>query len=240
MQCPHGDGELRSHTAQGENNLVVSYSTCPTCSGYWMDSFAANFIKLPAGGSPAEKPSVQKTFSCPVCQKHLERATGENIPDHVMVYSCPDHHGYFFPAGQFAAFKQAQTAKISYHKLWNIPLPSVASVLLAGLLVLITFTALTRPQTITTQAQQILSSQSVIVSKETSTILVSVTTRQDAVVTIHIPSFENFSEELTTRDRRAHLLYVRDISAGEYDYTFTLVSGTKSSESEKFHFVMPQ
>ena len=42
----------------------------------------------------------------------------------------------FFPAGELAKFKTAQNAKVTYHKLWNIPLPSVSNVLLAAVAVI--------------------------------------------------------------------------------------------------------
>jgi hypothetical protein len=240
MQCPQGDGELLNHTAQGEHNLTISYSTCPVCHGYWMESFAANFIKLPPderkGAKLVHPPGVQ--FSCPVCTKQLTRSTGENIPDAVTVYSCPDNHGYFFPTGQLFAFKEAQKAKIAYHKIWHIPLVSVASVLLAGLLVLV-FSFQGR-QTTTSQAQQILTSKNVFVSPATHGILVNAVTSVDATITLSIPEFQNYSTPMLTKDKRAHQLFVSNIPPGTYAYSFTITASGVTTQSEVSLFVMPE
>ena len=264
MQCPNGDGELIAHTTQGENNLVVSYSTCPTCRGYWMESFAANFIKLPPGDlqrtgaklvhppgvhlplTPGRSDGGRAAF-CPVCRKNLDRATGENIPDGIFVYQCPDHHGYFFPTGQLAAFKQAQKAKIAYHKLWSIPLPSVASVLLGGFILAIltgglyaTLTAIRQQQVTTSQAEQLLVSQNVSVSPETRAVLLSATTSVPATLVVHMPSLDNFQQELTTTNGTTHILFVPDIPTNTYSYYFTVTVNGRSSDSKRFEFTMPQ
>lgn len=240
MQCPNGDGELSVHTTAGENNLTVSYSTCPTCHGHWMDSFAANYIKL----SPYEMqenivPGNPATFVCPVCQTHLERALGDNIPATVTAYTCPDHHGYFFPSGQLAAFKRAQTAKIAYHKLWNLPLASVASVLLAGVAFFVISGAVQRPQETRSQAKQVFVGQKAYLSDETDSVLFSATTSIETIVTLHIPEFKNFTREMTTTNKRSHMLYVADIPVGEYRYYFTMQSGEREEETPEYLLVKP-
>ncbi len=240
MQCPNGDGDLSVHTTSGENNLTISYSTCPTCRGYWMDSFAANFIKL----SPYEMqekivPANPATFVCPVCQTHLERALGENIPDSASVYTCPNHHGYFFPSGQLAAFKKAQKAKITYHKLWNLPLASVASVLLAGVAFFVISGAIRQPQEMRSQAQQVFTGQKAYIAEETDSVLFSATTSIDTTVTLHIPLFDNFSREMTTTNKRTHLLYVPDLPVGEYKYYFTMTAGEREEETPEYILIKP-
>lgn len=240
MTCPNGDGELAAHTTAGENNLTVSYSTCASCHGYWMDSFAANFIKLSpyemndtiVAGNPA-------TFTCPVCQTHLARALGDNIPGNVSVYSCPNHHGYFFPSGQLAAFKEAQTAKIKYHKAWNLPLASVASVLLAGVAFFVITGAIGRPQEMRSQAKQVFVGQKAYLSDETDSVLFSATTSIDTTVTLHIPEFKNFSRVMTTTNKRSHILYVPDIPVGEYRYYFTMAAAGREEETPEYILIKP-
>jgi len=214
------------------------------------NSFAANFIKLPPGDlqrTGAKLVHPPGVHLCPICQQQLARATGENIPEGVFVYECPDRHGYFFPTGQLAAFKQAQKAKIAYHKLWSIPLPSVASVLLGGFILAIltgglyaTLTAIRQQQVTTSQAEQLLVSQNVSVSPETRAVLLSATTSVPATLVVHMPSLDNFQQELTTTNGTTHILFVPDIPTNTYSYYFTVTVNGRSSDSKRFEFTMPQ
>lgn len=244
MQCPLHDGELTSHTTQGENGLTVSYSTCPVCRGYWMDSFAANFIK-PTGIDATTTITAVSTCYCPVCTALLARTTGDNIPDGVFVFDCPSHHGYFFPTGQLAAFKKAQTAKISYHKLWHIPLLNVGSILLAGLVLLIltggfaaTFTGLQKKQVTQSQAQQILTGHAVYTASDHSAILITAMTSVEATVTIHIPALNNLTVLMITDDYRTHRLTIPTLQPGFYTYSFTITVSGKETQSEPFTFTI--
>lgn len=244
MHCPTGDADLISHTTQGEKGLTVSYSTCPVCHGYWMDSFSANFIKLPTERTGAKLVHPEGDFLCPVCTTPLVRTSSESVPDGVRVYDCPAHHGYFFPAGQLAAFKKAQKTKIDYHKLWNIPMPNVASILLGGMVLLllsgglaVTFRGLQQRQTMESRAKEILTNHEVYATPHT--VLITATTGIDAGVVVHIPSFNNFSAPLQSTDHRMHQLTVQNIAAGTYRYFFTItVSGT-TIQSDIFTFTLP-
>ncbi len=246
MKCPFGDAELINHTAQGENSLTVSYSTCPSCRGYWMDSFAANFIKT-AGIDRATAPTTAPpAYYCPVCTKKLARSTGDNIPDDVSVYECPNHHGYFFPAGQLAAFKKAQQAKIQYHKIWHVAMPNVGSILLASLVLLllsgglaVTFQGLQQQQNNRLQAKEILIDHAVYHAADYTTVLIAATTGVDAAVTVHIPSFQNFSHLMQTSDNRAHQLTIPNIPAGTYQYFFIINVSGKEIQSDVFIFTIP-
>lgn len=247
MQCPLRHAELVSHSTIGESNLAISYSTCPVCRGYWMDSFSANFIKVPPEETASPWPSSHlQAFYCPVCSKLLVRAAGENIPDSVYVYQCPNHHGYFFPTGQLATFKKAQQTKIAYHKLWHIPMPSVASILLGGMVFVIlsgglaiTFLNLQQRQTMQSQAKQTLTGNAVYVASDHRSILVTATTGIEATLTLHIPTLNNFTALLTTTDHHMHQLTVPNIPAGTYPYYFTITDAAgKQTQSANFTFTI--
>ena len=244
MQCALGDAELSSHTTQGENGLTVSYSTCPICHGYWMDSFSANFIKLTTIRSTPLKITPSSTYYCPICNAKLVRSTGDTIPDEVSVYECPHHHGYFFPTGQLAAFKKAQQAKIDYHKLWHIAMPNVNHILLGSFLllvlsggILITLRELQQQQTMQSQAKQILADQHIYVADHT-TILISATTSVDALAIVHIPALNNFSAPMQTTNHRTHQLTIINIPPGTYHYFFTITFADHSIQSDTFIFTL--
>lgn len=244
MQCPLHDGELTNHTTQGENGLTVSYSTCAVCRGYWMDSFAANFIK-PNSIDATGTITAVSTYYCPVCTKPLARSTGDNIPDNVFIFDCPGHHGYFFPTGQLAAFKKAQTAKLEYHKLWHIPMPNIRGVLLAGLVLLIltgglaaTYTGLQQKQTTESQARQILTGHAVYTASDHSAVLITATTSADATVTIHIPALNNLTVPMISDDHRTHRLTIPTMQNGLYTYSFTITVSGKETQSDIFTFTV--
>lgn len=232
MNCPNGDGTLISHTTHGEQNLTVSYATCPTCHGYWMDSFAANFIKISRSSTPTKRPAT--ILTCPVCTSQLVRTTGENIPDAVMVFKCSNHHGYFFPSGQLAAWKEAQRTKIAYHKLWNIPLPSVASVLLAGLLLFVLVGALKQRQVTTSEAQQFYASQHAYVIPRVHEVLIAAQTTQNARLALHIPQL-SLVTTMTTTDGKTHQYVLENVRSGTYTYWFSF----ETIESDHSQFTMP-
>jgi Zn-finger nucleic acid-binding protein len=246
MQCPARDAELTNHTAQGENGLTVSYSICPICRGYWMDSFSANYIKTNIVGATRAIASTA-AYYCPVCGKTLQRTTGDNIPDGVFIFDCPAHHGYFFPTGQLAAFKHAQQTKIEYHKLWHIPVPNVSSILLGSIVLLLaagglalTFRGLQERQTMESQAQQILIGHAVYTAADHTTILVTATTNMDAALTIHIPALNNFTAPMQSENRRTHQLTIPNVQVGTYRYFFTIQISGKKIESDTFIFTNPQ
>lgn len=245
MQCPAADAELTSHATQGEQGLTVSYSTCPACRGYWMDSFAANFIK-PDNLKETKTSAGTSTYHCPVCSKELTRSRGDNIPDDVLIFDCPGHHGYFFPAGQLAAFKKAQKTKIEYHKLWNIPMPNVASILLGSFLLLLlsgslalTFRGMQQKQTIQSQARQILTDHVVYKAADHTTILIAATTAADAALTVRIPQLNNFTAPLESPNSRTHQLTIPNVPAGTYKYFFTIALSGKEIQSDTFTFTIP-
>ncbi len=245
MQCPAGDAELTNHTTQGANGLTVSYATCPTCRGYWMDSFSANYITTNSLDASTTKP-IAPAYHCPVCTKQLVRSSGANIPDTVFVFDCPAHHGYFFPTGQLAAFKKAQQTKIEYHKLWQIPMPNVASILLGSIVLLllsgglaVTFRALEQRQTSQSQAKQILTGHAVYTSADHTAILITATTGTDAALTVHIPALHNFTAVLQSENNRTHQLTIPNIPPGTYHYFFTIAVSGKEIQSDTFTFTNP-
>lgn len=241
MQCPRSDGELQLHTAVGEDNLIVHYSTCPNCHGYWLESFDANYIKsvLGAVGGPVTQPLVP--YHCPVCQKELERARGSNIPDSCIIFKCPNSHGYYFPEGQLAAWKQAQEIKISYHKTWNIPLVSVAAVLLASIFVLgfyFSYQGIQPAQT-STQAKQSISLTHAYVQSNIRQVLISATSAEKTQLTLYIPQLNNFKGTMESKDGIVHTLLVKNVPAGTYEYYFTWVSDKATVSSDRYSFTMP-
>lgn len=246
LLCPNRDGLLKRYTTTGKNGLAIAYHRCPHCRGYWLTAFSANFLSgadIEGQHPSAPFPANPHRFAplCPECKTPLPASRTDNMPTAVAAYRCPAGHGYFFPAGELAKFKEAQTAKVTYHKLWNIPLPSVGSVLLASVAVILlagiiaTTVAIRQQQTSETQARQLLSSHATLPTAS-GTVFFVATTSIPATVTLHLPSANNKEIRMETTDRTTHTATVFTIPAGTHDYFFRITVNGKTVQTETFRF----
>ncbi len=243
MRCPNDDADLITQTKR-RDNLTITYAQCPRCRGYWLDPFNASYIKtddiaskgVAFKGSPAP-PTILPV--CPVCQEPLKPYHGENIPATVRVWRCPNGDGYFFPQAQLFAFKKAQEAKLTYYKLWNIPMPSVASVLLASIVGVVTLGLITTylqyqsRQTTLIQARDIVRFQQAFIAGSSATVALTTTVKTDA--TIHIG---DFSQAMQTTDRLVHTVFLSNLRPGRYQYYFSFISGGNVYRSEDYSFII--
>lgn len=244
--CPNRDGFLKTYATSGKNGLPITYHRCPHCRGYWLSAFAANFISdvdIESQHPPAPLPTSHHRFTplCPECKTPLHVFRDENVPSSVATYRCPTGHGYFFPSGELTKFKTAQQAKIAYHKLWNIPIPSVSSVLLASVVVILlggiiaTTVAIRQKQTSVTQARQLLSSHATLPTAS-GTVFFVATTSIPATVTLHLPSANNKEIRMESTDRTTHTAIVSTLPPGAYRYYFTVTINGKTVQTEIFAF----
>ncbi|MBI5619676.1 zf-TFIIB domain-containing protein [Candidatus Gottesmanbacteria bacterium] len=246
--CPNRDGFLKTYTTTGKNGLPLTYHRCPHCRGFWLSGFAANFLMDTdlESAHPVHHPTTRRasdirfTPLCPECKAPLHQTHGDNIPAHVTPFRCTAGHGYFFPAGELSKFKTAQQAKIAYHKLWNIPLPSVASILLASLAVLLVsitamVTAIRQKQSMESQAQSVFKSQTAFPSPQ-GTVLFVTTTNSPSTATLFVPSWNNYHIVMDTTDGLTHTTTVSTIPPGTYRYFFTITINGKTVQTEMFEF----
>lgn len=246
MNCPNNDAQLHKHTTTDHGGMSITYYRCPRCFGYWLDAFNANFIKnnqIKGISKPHSHPSAQP--HCPSCRKPLTLMRGDNIPPGVTAWGCPDNHGYYFTDEELKKFKEAQEAKISYHKLWNIPLPSLASVLLVGIGaflitegIVTTFKQTQLKQSIQTNADEILQSQQAVINSNDGsvTFLVSTGLPSTVFVTVNNTGYSNIP--LTSTDRKTHVAQIRNLAPGQYIYTFTITMESATVTSEDYTLIV--
>ncbi len=245
MRCPKGDHELEYHSRTNRSGITISYHVCPKCFGHWLSAFDANYL---------EKVDTEEKFSqpfpsaiilhCPTCQKVLEKTKVDAIPPEVTVFHCPSAHGYFFPSGNLLKFKKAQEAKISYHKLWHIPLPPLRAVLLTSILIFLGISGVTiltkvnQTQTTESQAKDIISYQQVIVSSGDHTLLFLVRTNEKTTLTLHVDALD-IIKPLTTNDGTSHTLLVTEKRFGIYAYYFEYEIHGKKIRSQTYKLAIP-
>lgn len=248
MHCPNADS-LLEHRITSHQNPELDYYLCPRCGGYWLSGFDANFLKStdlkevshPTRGPLAMQGVPLRNVICPVCGKTLEAAHGENIPPDVLCFRCPAGHGFFFPFGELKKFKQAQEAKLAYHKLWQIPLSSVAGSLLMTIVGLILSGGLIlgviegqRQQTITSQAKESIVTQRVYLDSANRAATFVVQT--SFPTTLYLSLKRRGLLRLATADGYSHVLRLTGLSPGIYDYFFSFQKASKTLKTESYFF----
>ncbi len=248
MTCPRGDGELIEKSINRPGDTTLSYAVCPTCGGHWIEAYAANFLPLPTDDKPelaGQPETVTSALTCPKCGFKLDRATGPNIPDYTLAWHCRNNHGYFFPEGQLLKFKEAQTAKINYHKLWDIPIPSISSTLLTSIIGIILSLGLVlgviegqKQQTTVSNAQNIILYQKAYVLSPDNAVAILATTSEKISLTVHIEQLQYVSN-MTSTNQKAHTLRVENLPKGVYSYYFSYIISGKEIRSPTYSFEVP-
>lgn len=242
MRCPRGDGELIKRTTTGAGAIKLSYYLCLGCLGHWMSPFDANYF--PSETLPDEKPEMETSpvnFRCPECNQSLERSHSDAISPGTLAWYCPSGHGFFFPRGNLRAFRAAQSARIAYHKLWNVPLPPLQSVLLATVTLLaltgtiVTFSALRQTQQTQSQASTLITYHSAVVTKTGVTLIA----RTGTATTLLVHSTElTVDREMSSTDGRTHTFTVPKVGPGTYTYSFSYEYARETFTSPTYTFVV--
>lgn len=246
MQCPYRDDALGDRSITTPDGLTLRFAQCGSCQSYWIDGFDANYLKsdLFTSGSTKGSPPSDMTPFCPTCGAALVPAAEESIPRSVTAYRCPQGHGYLFPGNELVKFKHAQEAKLAYHRLWNIPLPDMKSVLLGSLgLVMaiglgITVFEMQKSRDIRSSAARVITSQTASVSAETHSVVFSAITGFQTQVVVHIDALNGFAQTMDTKDQTIHTLTVRDVPSGVYEYYFIVQHAGDLVRSETSVFTM--
>lgn len=241
MRCPRGDGELVARSATGLGGIPLTYHLCLACLGHWTHPFDANYLQLDVLPNDTARPEAVASFRCPECQEPLERAHEDAMAPEVLAWYCPTGHGYFFPRGNLRKFRQTQEARVTYHKLWQIPMPPLRSVLLASMVIVaavasvVTLSKLRHSQSIETQAREVIAYHDVIVTDAGITVLARTNVPTTLAVTIRETGLD---AEMNSPDGRTHSLTVYDLEPGSYSYSFHFTRGNVEITGETFTFTV--
>lgn len=249
MNCPNGDGRMLKHTRTDDAGYHITYYACRSCGAIWVEPFSANqlrardIVKKRKTKRPDGHPTIP---SCPVCTQHLTHARGDNIPPAIAAWRCPDGHGYYFDEDEFVTFKKAQTVKLQYHKMWQVPLGSPAQILLTSLILLVLaggmiagFRATQQQQTTRSYARGEIAKQQAIINPYVGSATLAVTTTTEKQVFLRIKGISDTDINLTTTDNLVHVVTLHDVKPGQYPYTYILKSDDEVTESETYVLRMP-
>ena len=239
MDCPIGDDILIRHTSKGVSDIPVSYHQCDTCQSHWIDAFDANYVSPNDLPQSINQTKIPERLLCPTCREELLRAHEKAMAPNVLAYYCTTGHGYFFLTGNLRTFRQAQVARISYHKLWDIPIPPLRTVLLASLVLLTGLASgfivqsIQTPQRSTIMAKSVINYHDAIVSPRDSSVTFLARTTSITKLTLGIPSV-NLNKPMETKDGYTHNLRVPDLPTGTHTYLFIYQVNRKTIQSKEF------
>lgn len=244
MRCPRGDGELIERRASGVGGIPITYLICLGCLGHWTGAFDANYFPLEALTDSGQTEESQAfNFRCPQCQEPLERSHSEAIAPDILAWYCTSGHGYFFPRGHLRKFRTAQVARVSYHKLWQIPTPAIRSVLLSSMILFMILTSsilvsqIRQRQRSESQAQSIIESRQVIVSGGRVAIFAQTVVPSQLRITIEALKVNAI---MKTGDGLTHEISLPDVASGMYIFTLTVIFDEKEIKSPVYEFFVPK
>ncbi len=251
MDCPQCHLPLSAIEIETSDGHTHSIEECLNCGGHFIDPYLANFLTIETARNidsilPKTHAVSSATPICPKCGQNMPGIRDDSVPQTVTVFSCPNHHGDFFPKEQLYLFKEAQQSKIYYHKLWGIPLKSAFAVLLPILVIFSLATLLpsileqvNTPQEARVKASEILTPP-LITPISSTQILISFSTQKPAktsiIFTLGLDKTFTVSPELAT----THLVSVEGLSPGTlYKYVITIDSSGKPMTTSEYTFSTP-
>lgn len=237
MLCPECNHNLFPVTIKNRTG-AINLDYCDICGGVWSDQNEVNFLEfkdltpLEAVLPKAPTHSGISYHLCPKDRATLELYRGESVPQDVNIFRCPTCRGIFFPDRSLVVFKQAQASKISYFKLWKIPLHSVYAILLPLLLVAVigggliaTLLGVRQGTDVRTRAKDIISKPLVLSPKENE-IFISFTTQVPSVTKIKYWIQPDVITEVwvSTTPKTNHTVHLKQLELNEsYSYQFEIV-----------------
>ena len=142
MVCPNCKEKLTEDILDGQSVLH-----CANCGGSFFQENGINRISISSAQKLAAETKVNNISSkeklCPKDQTLLVPfQSEESIPPDVILLHCNTCQGIFTYPNDLVIFKKAQAVKIDYFKLWGIPLPSIKSIAVLSVFLVVSLVSL--------------------------------------------------------------------------------------------------
>lgn len=200
----------------------ISLLHCQNCGGSFFEENVINRISL----SQAEKLAKEKKSDfisnqiklCPKDKLPMKIAQEEAIPQYVTLFRCPKCQGIFAGPNDLLNFKKAQKAKLSFFKIWQIPLPSLKSVLVYGFLLaaslsfIYSYQVIKTNQSFKTQANEIVKSIKISrVNNSTVVYFITKTPVASKMIFLNKKTGQELIKIINEKPQTAHFLTIKDI-----------------------------
>lgn len=144
MSCPNCNQEM--HIVNLDNQIILH---CVNCGGSFFEQNSINRISSESAFKLSQdKTSDEVSGQAKFCPKDKTLLNGmqndQSIPSEVTLLQCSKCKGVFVYPDDLMKFKKAQEAKISYFKIWNLPLPSIRAIVVLSFIAFISAAAFSR------------------------------------------------------------------------------------------------
>ncbi|MEI6533332.1 MAG: zf-TFIIB domain-containing protein [Candidatus Roizmanbacteria bacterium] len=182
MFCPNCAQEMQSRVYDYQYILH-----CSNCGASFFEENGINRITLETAKKLDEEKNGNFILGnhklCPKDDNPLVMLTNdEAIPQNVSLFRCNQCNGIFGYPEDLVKFKEAQKAKIEFFRVWQMPLPSLKSVMVMGIMAVVTVSLFTSfisynlKQTTSSQASDII--KNIYISQSDRYVFISFKTSQ--------------------------------------------------------------
>ncbi|OGK08463.1 hypothetical protein A2767_00875 [Candidatus Roizmanbacteria bacterium RIFCSPHIGHO2_01_FULL_35_10] len=237
MLCPNCKEKLIEDVIDNQNILH-----CSNCGGTFFQENGINRISLTSAQNLASDLKINRisneTKLCPNDNSVLTHLQSESIPAEVTLLHCATCKGIFAYPNDLVLFKKAQTAKIDYFKIWNIPLPSIKSVavlsvlLFASIVSLTAYTFLQRQNIYSIQAQDQI--KNIYITSANRYLFVSFKTvlpLQSKIIFNDSTTQQTIEKNISEKPAKLHQLTTGDINIENEIYYQIVLTDEKGSQT---------
>lgn len=251
MDCPQCHRPLSNIEIETSDGQIHSIDECLNCGGHLLEPYLANFLTLETARNidsvlPKSHAISNTSPTCPKCGQPMPGIKDDSVPQTVTVFTCPNHHGDFFPKDQLFLFKEAQQSKIYFHKLWGIPLRSAFAVLIPVLVIfsLVTLLPSILQQVTTSQETRIKASEimtpPLITPLSSTQILISFSTQRAAKTSLRFTEGLTKTLVISSTPQSNHLISLEDLSPGTlYKYVLIININGRPVTTSEYTFSTP-
>ncbi len=235
MPCPNCDDPMMPAVVDKQSILH-----CKNCGGTFFEENGINRITAEDAEKLADDKKtllvVDNEKLCPKDHLLLSLVKGdEAIPQTVHLFKCAACKGIFVYPDDLIHFKRAQSAKVNYFKLWDIPLPSVRAVVIASFTIFVslalftTFLTYQRGTATPTQAENVV--KNLNISQSGRYIFISFRTQspyQSRISFFDRTTSQEFTKTISDTPKTLHYLTTSDLDPNhEIYYRITLKTSTQ-------------
>lgn len=244
MTCPNCQQQLAS-VVFGQAEILH----CPNCGGSFFEENEINRISLPEAKTIAADKKTGFISATPkLCPKDnlpMKAIQEESVPQFVTLLKCEKCQGVFAFPDDLVNFKKAQQTKLNFFKVWQLPLPSLKSVLVYSFLILTTVSLLSSfyvvnvRQSLQTQADDVVKSIKIsTVNNITVIYFITKVPFQSEVVFFNQQTGQEIRRIISKEPSKTHFLTVGDIAPSEnISLQIILISGQIHLKTQSIPFL---
>jgi hypothetical protein len=222
---------------------------CSECGSNFFEENQLNRLTLSEALDLVHEKSDDRDYMqiklCPKDMLPLRLLREDSIPAFISIMRCDKCHGLFLSAKDLLAFKRAQHAKIAFYKTWQIPLPSLTSVLVYSFALTFAFATFTfmhnfyQKNATPTQAESIVRNVHVVQNQAVTTIYFTTDKDYSSSITFYKNNKVIEKGIISSIPTQAHIAKITTLQpSGDITFKIFLKSGDQIIESDAIPFLV--